>query len=175
MFSSSSFHMNIFVTGNMLRHSTPVPRLVFEMLHLLSQDASQEVRSYVAQMQIEESAKRVDTPPPESNLVKNKIAQAALFSRPPISYRRGLDEEQEGERLIDQYHGVCGMDSNDDKSFFSTLGSQGNISVQAYETAGHSQLLTISGVYSKPSSPSSYTYSLGNATGATSEQIRVPV
>lgn len=148
-----------------------VPRLIFEMLHLLSQDASQEVRSYVAQMPIEESAKRVDTPPPESKLVKNKMAQAALFSRPPISYSDGLNEAQ-GETPIDQYHGVCGMDPIDDETSFS--GSQGNISVEAYETAGHGQLLTISGVYSEPSSPSSYTYSL-SATGAASEQIRVPV
>jgi len=149
----------------------PAPRLIFEMLHLLSQDASREVRSYVAQMPIEESAKRVGTPPRENKLVRDKMAQAALFSRPPISY---IDEAQ-GETPIDQCHGVCGMDPIDDETSFSTFnGSQGNISVEAYETAGHGQILTISGVYSEPSSPSSYTYSL-SATGVAGEQIRVPV
>jgi len=144
----------------------PAPRLIFEMLHHLSQDASREVRSYVAQMPIEESAKRVGTPPPENKLVRDKMAQAALFSRPPISY---IDEAQ-GET-----HGVRGMGSIDDETSFSTFnGSQDNISVEACETAGLGQILTISGVYSEPSSPSSYTYSL-SATGVAGEQIRVQV
>jgi len=74
----------IYVSGDILRHKRLVPTILLELVHHLSQDASHEVQSYVADMSITESANRSDTPPPESKRAKERVMQAALFSRPPM-------------------------------------------------------------------------------------------
>ncbi|KAF9532281.1 armadillo-type protein [Crepidotus variabilis] len=69
---------------NLLRHSGRVPKILLDLVKQLKQDASREVRSYVDEVTITESARRGDTPPPERTKEKERKAQVALFSRPPM-------------------------------------------------------------------------------------------
>jgi len=181
---TKSSHIKIVVTGNLLRHAAPVPNALFELLLHLSRDTSSEVRSFAVRASLEESARRANTPPPESKREKERLEQVALFSRPPIlsahetepNVTFGNSEEVPGnlESL------AMGHTMNETNSHFSGFnGYQGDVDMDtSYDTAVFPGQLglssnSVSGVYHGPSSASSsYIYNLG---GATSDQVQVPV
>lgn len=69
-----------------MRHGTPLPNVLFELLGRLEQDASSVVRSYVHAAL--ECAKRVDVPMSEDlKREKERLEQVAVFSRPPCDER----------------------------------------------------------------------------------------
>jgi hypothetical protein len=155
-------------TGNLLRHGTPVPSALSELLRRLSGDVSSEVRSFAARASLEAS---VDTPP-EKKYGKERLERVALFSRPPILSESSTTNNEEsgnsamGREIINstdlRLHGFQGnMDMDIDTVFPGQLGVSSN---------------SASGIYRRPPSSSSfYTYDLGVTGGTASEQVPVPV
>lgn len=162
------------ISGNLLRHATPVPNAVCELLLLLSRDASSEVRSFASRASLEESAKRADTPPPENKRSKERLEQVGLFSRPPISSVREATPSWKMEE-------VTSTAGETDTQVLGFNGSQGNMDMDiTYDSTvipGQMGLSSnaVSGIYRRPPSASSYTYDLGVAGGTASEQVQVPV
>lgn len=89
------------ITGNLIRQSHAIPRIITDLVHRLSQDSSHEVQSYVVDLtRRRRSVTENDDSPTNAKSSRRRLTQLSTFSRPPQAHISAGTNQPLGDTML---------------------------------------------------------------------------